>query len=48
MIDLQKAPEVGSRVMKSLFVTKEGIPIDNWVIVQEGSYEDSVTLTAQI
>ena len=43
--ELQKAPEIGSRAMQSLYITQEGIPIDNWIIVQDGIYQYSVTPT---
>ena len=43
--ELQKTPEVGSRAMQNLYITQDGIPIDNWIMVQEGIYQYSVTPT---
>lgn len=43
--ELQKAPEVGSRAMQNMYLTQDGIPIDNWTIVQDGIYKYSVTPT---
>lgn len=43
--ELQKAPEIGSRAMQNMYLTQDGIPIDNWNIVQDGIYQYSVTPT---
>jgi hypothetical protein len=42
---LQKAPEIGSRAMQNMYITQEGIPVDNWIVVQDGVYQYSVTPT---
>ncbi len=43
--ELQKSPEIGSRAMQNLYITQDGTPIDNWITVQEGIYQYSVTPT---
>ncbi|CAN0572482.1 unnamed protein product, partial [Ectocarpus sp. 12 AP-2014] len=43
--ELQKAPEVGSRAMQNMYLTQDGVPINNWTIVQDGIYQYSVTPT---
>lgn len=45
--ELQKIPEVGSRAMQNLYLTQNGIPFDNWIVVQEGIYQFSVTPTIE-
>lgn len=43
--ELQKAPEVGSRATQNMLFTQDGIPIDQWIIVQDRIYQYSVTPT---
>jgi len=43
--ELQKTPEIGSRAMQNMYITPEEIPIDNWIVVQNGIYQYSVTPT---
>lgn len=45
--ELQKIPEIGSRAMQNLHITQDGIPVDNWIMVQDGIYQYSVTPTTE-
>lgn len=44
---MQKSPEIGSRAMQNIHLTQDGTPISNWIIVQEGIYQYSVTETIE-
>ncbi len=41
--ELQKSPEIGSRATQNIHISQNGIPIDNWIVVQKGIYQYSVT-----
>jgi len=43
--EVEKAPEVGSRSMQRLILNKQGKPIENWIIVQEGVYSYLVSIS---
>jgi hypothetical protein len=43
--ELYKAPEIGSRAMQNIYVNQHGVLVDNWVNVQDGIYQYSVTPT---
>jgi len=43
--ELQNAPEIGSRSTQNMHITQDGTPVDNWIVVQDGIYQYSVTPT---
>ncbi|APZ47352.1 hypothetical protein BW723_14145 [Polaribacter reichenbachii] len=45
--ELQQSLEIGSRAMQNMYITPNGIPIDNWTVVQEGIYQYCVTSTTE-
>ncbi len=45
VLEVEKAPEIGSRAMHRLFLNEEGVPHLSWINVQEGVYCYFVAIT---